>query len=155
MTDQIARHLRTEELYDLITENIAYSEDPATGFHSSTQVRRVLDQILSQGKIEARLTALSQRHRLPLRGEVWGHRDRPHDLVMVDSTGPDECGPRVFYHHTSPDDCSCKHADKGPHAQSGHRSNAMYWEFFVWYRPVELNDRLIEDWQEIVDGVAR
>ena len=57
MTDQIARHLRTEELYDLIVENIAYSEDPAVGFHSSTQVRRVLDQIVTHGKIEGRLTA--------------------------------------------------------------------------------------------------
>ena len=59
MTDQIARHLRTEELYDLIVERITYSEDPTVGFHSSTQVRRVLDQIITQGKIEGRLTALS------------------------------------------------------------------------------------------------
>ncbi len=57
MTSQTERFLRTEELYDLITKNIAYSEDPTQGFHSSTQVRRVLDQIISQGKIEGRLSA--------------------------------------------------------------------------------------------------
>lgn len=56
-SDQVQRYLRTEELYQKILDMVGDSVFEARG---ETYVRGVLDALLSQGKIEGRLTAAEQ-----------------------------------------------------------------------------------------------
>lgn len=54
MSTQIQRHLKTEELYDKVLR-MMFDEDITTA-----QIRGKLDAILSQGKIEGRLSAYGE-----------------------------------------------------------------------------------------------
>jgi len=150
---QTARYLRTEELYDwvlsLITED-AFDDVGGTG-----AVRARLDGILSQGKIEGRLSALAQTQE-PQPHDVYQRRKCPEDLVEVEFVGKTSSSAtaHVFYRHIVPQACACGSPDSGIHARRGHVSRHVLPDFAHEYTPVHpVPDPLIEGWQAIVDSV--
>jgi hypothetical protein len=152
MTGQIQRHLRTEKLYDNVLSLI--TEDTVDDVDGLSVVRGMLDAILSQGKIEGRLTALSAPVE-PKAGHLWYRRGNPDDVVEIESVGRDHhLTTHIFYRHTNPEACTCGAPNHGIHARRGHASRELLERFTETYALKQAPpDRLIEDWQRIVDSV--
>lgn len=151
MVNQVQRFLKTEELYDAIIVLIPEHTIDKIG---ETAIRGKLDAILSQGKIEGRLTALSDPME-PQAGHLWYRRENPDDVVEIESVGRDHrLTVHVFYRHTNPEACACGAPDHGIHARRGHASREALEHFTSAYALKQAPpDRLIEDWQRIVDSV--
>lgn len=134
---QIERHLKTEALYKRIIGMYPGSVMDAVG---ETHIRGILDAILSQGKIEGRLTALAERQRIPAVNEVWVPVDDPQDSVEVKFTVD---VPVVHYRSTG--------TGRSP-AQTHLSCRVSY--FLNWHTPATepVPDHLIEAWQRIVDS---
>ena len=141
-SDQVRRYLRTEELYREILDLVGES---ALDEISETTVRGKLDAVHSAGKIEGRLTALTANVMSPLPGDVWCNRMDWRDEVEVIDVSPAMI---VHYFHGA---CPCNNPG---HAEGGHRSASAVYQFMERYELVGRPDRLIEDWQRIVDSVT-
>ncbi len=132
----IDRYLKTEELYDAVIEVI--QKFPPGEIHS-TPLRAALDRVLAQGKIEGRLTALAEATPRPAPLQLWRSRRDRADVIEIEKVVHENGEYWVWYHHTDPADTPSK---------------ALLDTFSLWYEPHGLRpDRLIEQWQAIVDSV--
>lgn len=139
--NQVERFLKTQELYDAI---IALIPEHTIDRVGETAVRGKLDAILSMGKIEGRLTALDEKLRQPVVGEVWRNRIAPDDTVEIYAIQDDGT---IAYRHANP---SCA---PGYYAAMGRVSRRSWQSFRPLYEPVTPQcDRLIEDWMKIVES---
>jgi hypothetical protein len=113
-----------------------------------THIRGILDAILSQGKIEGRLSALNGMPRTPVVGETWQLQGGYDDPVEIVAVAPSDDAPEmVAYRHT---DCDCISPF---HAVKGHVSERMLDSFLRLYEPRSPRpDWLIEQWQRIVES---
>mgnify|MGYP001574176126 CR=1 FL=1 len=141
MTSQTERFLRTEELYDEVTCLI--TEDTMDDVGGVGHVRGLLDAILSQGKIEGRLSALPDR--VPGGGETWRLQTDHRQSVYVHGVSRAQL---VVYRDPH---CPCINEE---HGISGHQNSTTIQMFTEMYEPVDGSpDRMIEGWQRIVDSV--
>lgn len=133
MKDQIARHLKTEDLYAAIIVLIPEHTLDRIG---ETAVRAKLDAILSMGKIEGRLTAIDNDGVQVM--QTWQHKGNPEEFVQVTDVHHG-----VAYRHIN---CTCQDVKDGIHVS---RSPLKLFResYELWSPP----DRLIEGWQHIVD----
>ena len=143
MTSQAERYLRTEELYQDVL-GIIYGP-PYTEDVNPDDIRRVLDRILSQGKIEGRLSALPDR--VPGGGETWRLQTDHRQSVYVHGVSRAQL---VVYRDPH---CPCINEE---HGVSGHQNSTTIQMFTEMYEPVDGSpDRMIEGWQRIVDSVRQ
>jgi hypothetical protein len=151
VNDYVQRHLKTEEFYREIIAMIPEETIKAAG--GETPIRGKLDAILSLGKIEGRLSALSDPME-PQSGHLWYRREEPDDVVEIESVGRDtRLDVHVMYRHTNPETCACGAPSHGIHARRGHASRALLEHFTEVYALQQAPpDRLIEDWMRIVEA---
>lgn len=131
MSTQIQRHLKTEELYDKVLR-MMFDEDITT-----EQIRGKLDAILSQGKIEGRLTAIDNDGVQMM--QTWRSKNDTEQYVQVTDVHRG-----VAYRHIN---CTCPGVEDALHVIRSQVS-LFQEEYELWSPP----DRLIEDWQRIVDS---
>lgn len=129
--DEVQRALRAEELYRNILD--LFSEHMLEEIGEST-VRGRLDAIYSAGKIYGRITALTETATYPAAGEVWRNRHDAQDVVEILSVSP-----ALIVHFR--------------HVAAGRTAAVAVYQFTELYELAYRRDRLIEDWQKIVDSV--
>lgn len=152
MTGQVTRYLRTGELYQKVLDLVFAT--CCTDDINPDDIRRALDAVLTQGKIEGRMSVMAAPLS-PQAGQTWSRRDNPDDVVEIEtvSVSVADATFHVLYRHRDPEQCPCGQPMGGFHARRGHRSRATVEDFtrmYVWDRAD--GDRLIEGWQRIVDG---
>lgn len=135
MSDHVQRYLKTQELYDAI---IVLVPEHTLDRIGETAVRGKLDALLSMGKIEGRLTAIDNDGVQLM--QTWRHKGDPDYFVQVT-----DAHHGVAYRHVN---CTCKGVKKGIHV-SRSPIKLFRQDYELWSPP----DRLIEDWQRIVDSV--